>query len=67
MIMSECLVLAPPVLVPQRYTLGVGDLTDHVAEAFRMLDADGSGTIDEQELEELGRRLAERCALAVVA
>ncbi len=68
MLMSECLVLAPPVAaVPQRYTLGVGDLTDHVAEAFRMLDGDGSGTIDEQELEELGRRLAERCVLAVVA
>jgi len=38
----------------------VGDLAQHVQDAFRLLDADGSGTIEEGELEalvdELGRR-----------
>ncbi len=46
---------------PSRDTVGVEDLTDDVAEAFRMLDIDGDGFIAEEALEELGRRLAAQC------
>ena len=47
--------------VSLRYSKSVDELTAHVREAYSQLDTDGTGFIEEDELDALAERLAERC------
>jgi len=47
--------------VSLRYSKGVDKLSAHVREAYSQLDTDGTGFIEEAELDALAERLAERC------